>query len=99
MTFEDVIRRQLNLFESEHADLIADCETAKRAYDAAGRDEAEERYGEYLDLVETGTEELAALRDNFASTMTATAAEEYEAEFNQAVLVRLRRFALEIEEL
>ncbi len=99
MTFEEVIRRQLDLFEEEHADLIADCEAAERAYDTAGRDEAEERYGEYSDLVETGTEELAALRDNFASAMNASAAEEYEAEFNRAVLVRLPRFALEIEKM
>jgi hypothetical protein len=99
VTFGDVIRRQLDLFEREHADLIADCEEAERAYDAAGRDEAEERYGDYLDLVETGTEELAALRDHFASTMTDEAAEEYEAEFNRAVLVRLPRFALEIEDV
>jgi len=99
MTFEDVIRRQLDLFESDHADLIADCETAERAYDAAGRDEAEERYAEYLDLVETGTEELAGLRDNFASAMTASAADEYETEFNRAVLVRLPRFAIEIEDV
>lgn len=99
MTFEDVIRRQLDLFESEHADLIAECEEAERAYDAADRDEAEERYGDYVDLVETGTEELAALRDHFASTMTAEAAIVYQAEFNRAVLARLPRFALEIEEL
>ena len=99
MTFEDVIRRQLDLFESEHADLIADCDTAERAYDAAPRDEAEERYGDYLDLVETGAQELAALRDNFAATMTASAAVEFEAEFNQAVLGRLPRFAVEIEGL
>ena len=99
MTFEDVIRRQLDLFEDEHADLIADCDAAERAYDAAGRDEAEERYGEYAELVETGTEELASFRDNFASAMTASAAEEYEAEFNRAVLDRLPRFALEIEDV
>lgn len=94
-----MIRRQLDLFESDHVDLIADCETAERAYDAAGRDEAEERYAEYLDLVETGTEELAALRDNFASAMTASAADEYETEFNRTVLVRLPRFAIEIEDV
>lgn len=99
MTFDDLIRRQLDLFESEHADLIAECEQAERAYDAADRDEAEERYGDYVDLVETGTEELAALRDHFASTMTAEAAIVYQAEFNSAVLARLPRFALEIEEL
>ena len=93
-----MIRRQLDLFENEHADLIADCEAAERAYDAAGREEAEERYGEYLDLVETGTEELASLRDHFASAMTASAAGEYETEFNQAVLAQLPRFALEIDD-
>jgi class 3 adenylate cyclase len=94
VSFEDVIRRQLDLFESECADLIADCDAAERAYDAAGRDEAEERYSEYLDLVETGTERLAELRDNFASTMTEIAAEDYEQEFNAAVQRRLPRFAL-----
>ena len=99
MSFEDVIRRQLDLFEDEHADLIADCDAAERAYDDAAREEAEERYGDYLDLVETGTQEIAALRDNFGATMTASAAVEYEAEFNEAVLMRLPRFALEIEDV
>jgi len=92
-----VIRRQLDLFEEECADLIADCDAAERAYDAADRDEAEERYGDYLDLVETGTDRLAELRDGFASTMSEEPAETYEAEFNQAVQKRLPRFALGIE--
>jgi hypothetical protein len=89
VSFEDVIRRQLDLFVEESADLIAACEDAERAYDAAGRDEAEEKYGEYLDLVETGTERLAAMDE--------AAAEQYEHEFNHAVQVRLPRFALGIE--
>jgi hypothetical protein len=97
--FSDVIRRQLDLFAEEQAELIQDCETAERAYDAADRDEAEERYGDYMDLVETATEELAELRDNFASTMGDEAAEEYEAAFNRAVAKRFPRFALEIEDL
>ena len=94
--FGDLIGRQLDLFEREHAELIAECETAERAYDKAERDEAEERYGDYLDLVETGTELLAGLRDNFASTLDEGTDEEYEDEFNRAVLRRLPRFALEI---
>jgi len=99
VSFEDVIRRQLDLFEEECAELIADCDAAERAYDAAGRDEAEERYAEYLDLIETGTERLAELRDNLASTMTEIAAEDYEQEFNTAVQRRLPRFALEIDDV
>lgn len=92
-----MIRRQLDLFEQECADLIAACDVAERAYDGADRDEAEERYGDYLDLVETGTERLAELRDGFASTMGEDAAEAYEAEFNLSVQARLPRFALGIE--
>ena len=97
--FADLIGRQLDLFERDEAALIAECEEAERAYDAAGRDEAEERYADYLDLVETGTELLAGLRDNFASTMDEEAAEEYEEAFNRAVVKRLPRFAVEIEDV
>jgi len=96
--FADVIERQLDLFAREQSGLIADCVAAERAYDRAERDEAEERYGDYVDLVETGTELLAGLRDNFASTLEEDAAAEYEHAFNRAVLRRFRRFALEIED-
>jgi hypothetical protein len=95
--FRDVIDRQLDLFVREHRGLIEDCVAAERAYDRADRDEAEERYGDYVDLVETGTELLADLRDNFAATLDEDAAEEYESEFNRGVAKRLPRFALEIE--
>jgi hypothetical protein len=96
--FTDLIGRQLDLFEREHRGLIDDIEAAERAYNRADRDEAEERYGDYVDLVETGTELLADLRDNFASTLEDDPAEEYIYAFNRAVLKRLRRFALEIED-
>jgi hypothetical protein len=92
-----VISRQLELFEREQADLIHECEEAERAYDRAPREEAEERYGDYVDLVETGTELLADLRDNYAQTLDEDAADEYEQAFNRAVQKRLPRFALEIE--
>jgi hypothetical protein len=96
--FADLIERQLELFEREQAGLIRDCEAAERAYDEAEREDAEERYGDYVDLVETGTELLADLRDAFASTLDEDAAAEYEAAFNRAVLKRLPRFALEIDQ-
>ena len=92
-----MIARQLELFAREHADLIQKCEEAEAAYDRSERDEAEERFGDYQDLVETGTEILADLRDNFALTLEDDAAEKYEADFNRAVRRQLPRFALEIE--
>ncbi len=95
--FADVISRQLDLFERDRAELIRDCEKAESAYDRGERDDAEERYGDYQDLVEEGTEALADLRDHFAATLGDAAAEQYEAEFNRAVRRRLQRFSLEIE--
>ena len=97
--FADVVARQLDLFASDQAGLIDDCEAAERAYDRAPREEAEERYGDYMDLVETGTELLAELRDNYAAPLDEDAAEEYAAAFNRAVLKRFPRFALEIEDV
>ena len=97
--FEDVVPRQLELFQREHADLILSCEAAERAYDQAERDEAEERYGDYLDLVETGTELLAGLRDNFAATLDEESAEPYKNEFNRAVARNFSRFALGLEDM
>ena len=95
--FADVIKRQLDLFEREQRGLIENCAAAERAYNQSDREEAEERYGDYVDLVETGTEILADIRDHFASTLDEDAAEEYELAFNRAVVKRLPRFALEIE--
>ena len=96
--FGDVVRRQLDLFAHDQASLMRDCVDAERAYDRAPREEAEQRYGDYLDLVAAGTELLGELRDNFASTLPDDAAEEYEATFNRGVLKRFPRFAVEIED-
>jgi len=95
--FADVISRQLDLFVRENLELLEACDAAEREYDRSERDLAEERYGDYQDLVETGTEILADLRDNFASTLDEASADHYEDEFNRAVTKRLPRFGLEIE--
>ena len=94
--FADVVARQLELFADDHADLIHECDVAERAYDRARRDEAEERYGDYLDLVETGAELLADLRDGYAASLEEDTAAEYEAAFNRAVAKRFPRFAVEL---
>ncbi len=97
--FVDLIARQLDLFEADNADLIADCAAAVRSYDAAPRDEAEERYGDYLDLVQTGTEILAGMRDHYASaSLDESGSSDYQRAFNRAAAKRFPRFALELED-
>jgi hypothetical protein len=94
--FVDLVERQIALFAAENEGLIRDTEAALAAYNRATRDEAEGRYGDYLDLVETGTNELVELRDNFAATLDEDSYEEYHEVFNRIVRKRLPRFGLEL---
>lgn len=96
--FAEVITRQLDLFVRDNLELLEACDAAELAYDRSERDGAEERFGDYQELVEDGTEILAGLRDNFASTLDDETAEEYERAFNRAVEKRLPRFGLELED-
>ncbi len=95
--FREVIDRQLDLFAHDHAEVVEEANARLDLYTTAGADNAEERYGAYLDTVETGTEILADLRDHFARTLGEVEAERYLADFDRAVAKRLPAYALEIE--
>jgi hypothetical protein len=86
--FADVISRQLDLFESDG--LLAEAHEAKSRYDRAGRDEAEEAYGDYVDVVDATKDALADMRDRYAATLDADAAEEYATAFERAATKRWR---------
>jgi hypothetical protein len=93
--FAKVIEAQLDLFVRDHPDVLDEARDRLEAYNRAGREEAEELYGDYVDAVETGTELLADIRDHYARALDE--ADAYCAEFNRAVAKRLPAFALEIE--
>ena len=96
--FSDVVSRQLDVFaEDEARGLLEEVRDAKAVYDRADRDEAEERYGDYMDVVEATTEALADMRWQYAATLDETSAEEYEQVFNRAVRKRWPILGLEIE--
>jgi hypothetical protein len=81
--FADAIERQLDLFEGDSAGLLKRIEDARAAYTRAD-DDPEERYSEFLDLVELATDELDELRDTFAATLDDDAAADYEQAFDRA---------------
>jgi hypothetical protein len=96
--FADVIGRQLDVFEEDEAEgLFEEIREAKLIYDRAERDEAEERYGDYVDVVEAATEALADMRWRFAATLDDDSREEYEEAFNRAVRKRWPALGLEID--
>src|SRR5690349_21744940 len=93
--FAEVIGRQLDLFVRDNLELLEECDAAERAYDEAARGEGEERFGDYQELVEDGTELLARLRENFASTRDEATADEYVDEVYRAGVNRPPRFGLD----
>jgi hypothetical protein len=95
--FRDVIARQLDLFVEEETDLLAECREKFRAYQSADREDREEAYGEWVDVVDAATEALAAMRDRFARTLDEDAAETYKESFNRSVRKRWPELGLEIE--
>jgi hypothetical protein len=95
--FHDVIARQLALFVEDETELLEECREKFRAYQDAPREDTEEAYGDWVDVVETATETLADMRDRFARTLDEDAAETYENSFNRAVRKRWPELGLEIE--
>ena len=96
--FASVIARQLDVFAEDEADgLLEEVREAKAVYDRADRDDSEELYGDYVDVVEAATEALADMRWQYASTLDEAGAEEYEQAFNRAVRKRWPALGLEID--
>ena len=89
--FTRVIAAQLQLFEHDHRGVIDEAQDRLAAYNRADREEAEELYGDYVDVVDAAIDILADLRDHFARTLDEP--ERYVDEFNRAVARRLPEFA------
>jgi hypothetical protein len=92
--FGDLVRRQLDLFTEDEAELLREAEDAERAYDAAERDDAEEAYGDYLLVVEAIGDRLGEVRDAYAATLDEDAAEQYTSSFERAARKRFPEAAL-----
>ena len=89
--FSEVVTRQLDVFATDEADgLLAEVREMKGKYDHADREEAEEAYGDYMDIVDAVKDALADMRDRFARTLEGEAVEEYESVFERAAKKRWR---------
>jgi len=92
--FGDVIKRQLDLFAREHAGDIDETDERLEAYNTADRDEAEERYGDYVDSVDLVKEFLEEVRDTYSRTLDEPTRDVYEREFERELAKRWPRFAV-----
>jgi hypothetical protein len=93
--FGDLVRRQLDLFEEDEAELLREAETAVRAYDNAEREEAEEAYGDYQLVLEAIADRLGEIRDSYAATLDGDTADDYERAFARAARKRYPKLTSE----
>lgn len=92
--FAELVARQLDLFEQDEAELLAEAAEAERAYDAAEREEAEEAYGDFQLVLEAVRDRLEEIRDAYAATLDEDAATAYEASFARAARRRFPQVPL-----
>jgi hypothetical protein len=91
--FDDLIRRQLDLFETDEEPLLREAEEADAAWTNAAREEAEELYGDYQLVVDEIAARLLDVRETYAASLDEETADRYRPAFNRAALKRLRPYA------
>ena len=91
--FDDLVRRQLDLFAEDEAELLSEAQEADDAQTQADRDEAEELYGDYQLVVDAIGDRLLDIRETYAATLEDDAADEYRAAFNRGASDRFRRYS------
>ena len=95
--FDDLIRRQLDLFETDEAMLLEDAAEADSTWKNAGADESEELYGDFQLIVDAISERLYDLREAYASTLDESAGAEYREAFTVTATKRFGRLAAFLE--
>ena len=95
--YRDLIRRQLDLFVEDHGALFEQARDALRVYHEADRDEAEERYGDYAEVLDQSAAHLAEIRDRYARTLDDPDA--YRAEFERAAAKRFPQLGENLKEI
>jgi hypothetical protein len=96
--FQDVVRRQLEIFAEEEAALLAEASAADAAWTEAPREESEELFGAYQLVMDAIGERLYDVREAYAATLAEDVADAYRAAFDAAALKRFRRLASFLEE-
>jgi hypothetical protein len=89
--FAELVRRQLDLFALDEAELLREASEAEKAYDEADREDAEEAYGDLQLVYQAIGEQLEELRDTYAATLEGEARDDYERSFDRLAAKRYPR--------
>ena len=93
-----VVERQLALFAGDEAELLREAAEAEEAWTRAGRDTAEEAYGDYQLVVDAIADRLLDVRESYAATLGENA-DAYRRAFGAGAARRFRRYASLVADL
>ena len=96
--FDELVRRQLDLFAADEAGLLDEAATADSAWTNASAEESEELFGDYQLVVDAIGERLYDLREAYAASLDDDAADEYRAAFGKGSHKRFGRYAAFLED-
>jgi len=96
---EDLVTRQLALFADDESELLSEAAEAEQAWVRAGRDTAEEAYGDYQLVVDAIADRLLDLREAYASTLGDDTVDAYRQAFAAGAAKRFRRYASLVADL
>lgn len=91
--FDELVSRQLDLFGEDERELFEEASAADEAQTQAGRDEAEELYGDYQLVVDEIAERLLDVRETYAATLAPDVADDYRVAFTREARTRFRRYS------
>ena len=90
--FADLVRRQLDLFADDEVALLEEARAAEVAWQKAGRDDAEEAYGDWQLVADAIAERLLDLRETYADTLDEATAGTFRGAFDRQARKRFPRF-------
>jgi len=96
--FDDLVERQLDVFEEDEAGLLTEARQADAAWTSAAAGDSEELYGDYQLVVDAIAESLHEIRETYAATLAGQTTAEYRAAFDRAARRRFRRYSTLLEE-
>ena len=97
--FDELVDRQLVLFSTDESALLEEADEAEAAWVRAGRDEAEESYGDFQLVLDAIADALLTVRDTYGRTLDDDTADAYREAFADGVRRRFRRYASVVADL
>ena len=93
------MERQLDLFATDDAELLAEATEAEAAWNSGSAENAEEAYGDYQLVVDAIADRLLDIRETYARSLDDEAASAYCSEFTRGARRRFRRYATLLADL